>query len=179
MNNSRSFLLAIDPADKPGFFIRLQQAFPDLIIKDDPEGYIDISTPDCSCSSCTNQSDSEVPEIRKLNYIKLDAKHLSIHSKERIILIELNNILWIEASVNYTRFHLIDGAQILANHSICNFEFILPYPLFVRVHRSSIINIHQIKEYVNAGYVIMKDKTEIEVSLNHRKNLLELINKLS
>jgi two-component system LytT family response regulator len=50
---------------------------------------------------------------------------------------------------------------------------ILPHP-FIRVHKSHIINIHCVTSYHKGlgGYVILNDKTEIDISANYKESFM-------
>lgn len=87
------------------------------------------------------------------------------HSKG-FTLVDFKDIIWLEASDNYTNLFLNGQKKIVASKTLKEFESILPDVDFFRVHRSALINIHYIKEYTNneGGEVILSDGTHVQVS---------------
>ncbi len=87
------------------------------------------------------------------------------HSKG-FTLVDFKDIVWLEASDNYTNLFLQGGKKIVASKTLKEFEAILPDTEFFRVHRSALININYVKEYSNheGGEVILSDGTRVQVS---------------
>lgn len=52
---------------------------------------------------------------------------------------------------------------------------------FIRIHRSHLININYIERFdkKNTGNIFMKDKSVVPVSVRKRKELVQMLNKLS
>jgi two-component system, LytTR family, response regulator len=98
---------------------------------------------------------------------KSDDRNLVLinHSKG-FTLVDLKDIIWLEASDNYTNLFLQDHKKIVASKTLKEFEAILPASDFFRVHRSALINIHCVKEYSNhdGGEVVLNDGTRVQVS---------------
>ncbi|HQQ94578.1 MAG TPA: LytTR family DNA-binding domain-containing protein [Bacteroidia bacterium] len=96
-----------------------------------------------------------------------DNKNLVLinHSKG-FTLVDIKDIVWLEASDNYTNLYLNGQKKIIASKTLKEFESILPPQDFFRVHRSALINFNYIKEYSNheGGEVILSDGTHVQVS---------------
>lgn len=103
----------------------------------------------------------------KANAPKAEDKNLVLinHSKG-FTLVDFKDIIWLEASDNYTNLYLNGQKKIIASKTLKEFETILPEVDFFRVHRSALINIHYVKEYSNhdGGEVILSDGTRVQVS---------------
>jgi len=103
----------------------------------------------------------------KPNSPKTEDKNLVLinHSKG-FTLVDFKDIIWLEASDNYTNLFLNGQKKIIASKTLKEFETILPDVDFFRVHRSALINIHYVKEYSNhdGGEVILSDGTRVQVS---------------
>jgi len=65
--------------------------------------------------------------------------------------ISLRDVVMMEADGNYTLFHLCTGKTLLLSRTLKAYEVQLDPQLFVRVHKSYLINLHYLKEY-NPGY---------------------------
>jgi len=87
------------------------------------------------------------------------------HSKG-FTLIDFKDIVWLEASDNYTNLYLNGQKKIVASKTLKEFESILPSADFFRIHRSALINFNFVKEYSNheGGEVILSDGTRVQVS---------------
>lgn len=102
---------------------------------------------------------------------------LCIHSLRGFQVIDLKDVLYCEASGSYTNFHLIDKHVICTAKTILEYEELLKDAGFVRVHKSFLVNLLHIKEYIRGegGSVILSDGKELEVA-RRKKDLF--INKM-
>jgi two-component system LytT family response regulator len=98
------------------------------------------------------------------------------HSKG-FTLVDFKDIVWLEASDNYTNLFLNGQKKIVASKTLKEFEAILPETDFFRIHRSALINIHFVKEYSNheGGEVILSDGTHVQVSKARTQEFSEFI----
>jgi two-component system LytT family response regulator len=98
------------------------------------------------------------------------------HSKG-FTLVDFKDIVWLEASDNYTNLFLNGQKKIIASKTLKEFESILPDTDFFRVHRSALININYVKEYSNheGGEVILSDGTHVQVSKARTQEFGEFI----
>jgi len=89
--------------------------------------------------------------------------------------VEIGDIIRCEASSNYTVCHLTDGKKITTSHTLKNAEQLLYEFGFFRVHRSHLINMKHIKQFVKAdfGTIIMDDGTEVEISRGAKEEFLK------
>jgi len=102
------------------------------------------------------------------------------HSKG-FTLVDFKDIVWLEASDNYTNLYLNGQKKIVASKTLKEFEAILPEVDFFRIHRSALINIHYVKEYSNneGGEVILSDGTHVQVSKARTQEFSEFIKQRS
>jgi two-component system LytT family response regulator len=102
--------------------------------------------------------------------VSQDKNLVLINHSKGFTLIDFKDIVWLEASDNYTNL-------FLNTKTLKEFEAILPSNVFFRIHRSSLINIDFIKEYSNAegGTIIMSDGTSIQVSKARSQEFGEFI----
>ncbi len=106
-----------------------------------------------------------------------DKNLVLINHSKGFTLIDYKDIIWLEASDNYTNIFLNNNKKIVASKTLKEFEAILPTTVFFRIHRSSLINIDFIKEYSNAegGTIIMADATSIQVSKARSQEFAEFL----
>jgi len=80
-----------------------------------------------------------------------------IKTEYRIQKILLSSILYIEALGDYIAFHTTTNGKILSLERMKNIEETLPKQDFIRIHKSYLINIHQIDYLERARIVINKE----------------------
>ncbi len=84
--------------------------------------------------------------------------------------ISTDEIVRLEGSGNYTIFHMVDGRHFVTSKSLIYYEEILPLP-FLRIHKSSLINIHFVLQRQTAGFVTMTDGTELPIARRRKPEL--------
>ena len=102
---------------------------------------------------------------------------MGIAMAEKIVFVNIPDILYCEASGVYTNIYLSDGKKIIASKPLGDFESQLSSHKFFRIHHSTLINLNHIKEFqrFNGGYVVMKNDAKLEVSHRKRKDFLEAV----
>ena len=94
-------------------------------------------------------------------------ERLIVKSGGRVFFVRTEDIDWVEASGNYVKIHA-KGEAHLIRESMKNMETKLDAKIFVRIHRSAIVNIDRIKElepWFHGEYVvIMRDGTRLTAS---------------
>ena len=95
-----------------------------------------------------------------------DKNIILINHSKGFTLVDVKDIVWLEADDNYTNLYLQGQKKIIASKTLREFEAILPTAEFFRIHRSSLINISYIKEYNNqeGGGILLSDGTVVHVS---------------
>jgi len=95
-----------------------------------------------------------------------------------IEIINFDTIVSIEASSNYSIFHLDNGETILASKTLKEFEQKLPKDQFLRCHRSYIVNYKHIVKYINknGNYLELSNNKQIPLSENKKDYFLGFFN---
>lgn len=80
--------------------------------------------------------------------------------------VDLSDIIYCESESSYTIFHLQSGQTITASKSIMEYELLLEHSGFCRIHKSFLVNLQHIREYVRGegGSVMLTNDKTIEVS---------------
>jgi two-component system, LytTR family, response regulator len=91
---------------------------------------------------------------------------LCIPSVKGFQVVDLKNILYCEASGSYTNFYFTDKHIVCSAKTIHEYEELLSDAGFVRVHKSYLINLLHVKEYIRGegGAVLLSNGAEVEVS---------------
>lgn len=93
---------------------------------------------------------------------------IAISHTKGIKLIEVKDITYLEASGNCTMIYFNDGTRYLDTRTMKVYEGILNPSLFYRIHKSYIINLEELKEYLNEdGHMaILKNGKMLPVARN-------------
>lgn len=107
----------------------------------------------------------------------LEEEKLVIPDTHGFNIIDLNEIIRLEAEGSYTNIYLKEGKCRMVSKTMKDFEDSLPESLFFRVHKSHIINLKCVKEYsvTDGGWVRMSDGSKVEVS---RRKAAEFVKKI-
>jgi len=115
--------------------------------------------------------------IALLESVKSERKYLDrlvIKSSGRVFFLKVEEIDWIEAAGNYVRLHAGKDSH-LHRETMSGLESRLPPERFVRIHRSSIVNIERIRELrtlFHGDYeLILQDNTQLVLSRAYREKL--------
>ncbi len=107
-------------------------------------------------------------------------ERLIVKTNGRIIFLRLEEIDWMEAAGNYIKLH-VGNESHLVRETMNNLEQQLHPQQFIRIHRSTIINIEKIKElqpYFNGEYkVVLKNNTQVILSRGFRENFTKILGK--
>src|SRR5215213_6623763 len=89
-------------------------------------------------------------------------------------ILKLEDIVYCEAQRSYTIFRLINNKSIMISKPLFDYDRLLADTVFLRIHKSFLINLLHVKEYIRGegGAVIMSNGMEIEVSRRKKEQFL-------
>lgn len=128
--------------------------------------------------------------IELLSHVKSDAaakpqegeNRLVIKTKGRVVFLDLGDIDWVEAAANYVRLSAGKESYLLRETISRVSERLNPND-FVRIHRSTIVNVRKIKELIPVNsseyVVVLKNGKELSCSRGYRSMLQRVIEKHS
>ena len=98
-----------------------------------------------------------------------------VRGAERVRLLPVEQISWIEAEGMYVKLHTRDGASHLHRALLGSLDDTLDSRRFVRIHRSAIVNIDVVVELrhdAHGEYIaVLRDQTEVRVGRRFRARL--------
>lgn len=102
---------------------------------------------------------------------------LALPSNDGLDLIPFSEIIKCQADRSYCRFHLASGEKILVSKSMKEYEDLLIAHDFLKVHRSTIVNISFVEKYINGkgGQLIMADGSMVMVSVRKKDELMQIL----
>lgn len=99
--------------------------------------------------------------------------HILIKKNKLYYYLDLNEVQFIEAFGNYSIFHT-SSKKHLSNTSFGKLEASLPPALFIKTHRSYLLNMNHFAGInLDDNVILLKSGTELPVSRAHKQGLLE------
>ncbi len=107
-------------------------------------------------------------------------KRISLHTLEKIIVVEIKDIIHCQAEANNTIFYLKDRPKVFVTKTLKNFDKILKPHGFLRVHQSHLVNTNYIHAFLkkDGGYLKMVNDDEVPVSVRKKSEVMELLDNL-
>ncbi len=103
-----------------------------------------------------------------------DKEYISVKADYKVSLVKISDIVYLESEGEYVRMHLADGTTITTLFRLKNMEAALPSDMFMRVHRSYIVNLRCIKGYVR-GRVFLSATEYVPIGENYKESFQHYI----
>lgn len=105
-------------------------------------------------------------------------KRLAVKNAGRTIYLHVDEIDWISAAGNYLELHIGKKTHLIRER-LTALEPKLDAERFVRIHRSTLLNVERVKEvhplFNGDQIVILKDGTELTLSRTYRENFIDIL----
>jgi two-component system, LytTR family, response regulator len=106
-------------------------------------------------------------------------KNISLHQTDKVHVIDLNNICYIQASRNYSEIITENNQKLLSTKTLSDYEELLSgHPNFLRINKSILVNINYIKEYTKGStcsIIIKNSDMEMEVSRRKKSDIIQFL----
>ncbi len=102
--------------------------------------------------------------------------YLFVKAEHRLIRVHLSDIKYIEGSNEYIIIHQLKEKPITTLMRMKNIEMELPENLFMRVHRSFIVNLAQVK-VIERNRIIFDEKIYIPIGEQYKDNFQRFLDK--
>lgn len=106
---------------------------------------------------------------------------IALSTQQGLLFVKIDDIMYLEADSCYTHIVMNDKTKHLASKTMATFEeVLLDNTLFFRAHKSHIVNLKFIKQYIRGegGELIMQDGSYIALSRNKKQEFLSLFKKI-
>jgi len=111
------------------------------------------------------------PEIKETS--------IFLNSLNKVDIVDLSNISYLEADGQHTKVMLSSGKHILASKALSYFQNLLEgNRIFFRCHRSFIVNVKKIKNIEKSKYsyeLVMENQVRVSVSFLKKKELTDYL----
>lgn len=127
------------------------------------------------------------PNKERLNILKdtLSAPErkpdkISLHTLDKIIIVNLDDIVRCESDSNNTIFHLKDKRKIFVTKTLKYFSDMLKSYEFLRIHQSHLVNLQCISAYIktDGGYLMLKNGENVPVSVRKKAEVIEILDQM-
>ena len=125
-----------------------------------------------SAQSNTNEQVTEM--LSASQHGNNDFSKIAIASISSIDLINVDDILYCEASGNNTFVYLTNNKKIVATKNLKEYEDLLATHRFFRIHHAYLVNLKHVAKYIKGegGSVILSNQQELEVSRRKKQEFL-------
>ncbi|MDZ4793790.1 MAG: response regulator [Bacteroidota bacterium] len=120
------------------------------------------------------------PSVSQLEALQRELKggvisKIAIPGQNGVTFIEINDIVFAEASNNYTKLILLNKQQHVISKTLKDVQDVLEERHFLRVHRQYIINLNHVKQFFRGDnmYVVMNNGENIPVARSQKDKLVE------
>jgi len=109
------------------------------------------------------------------------AARLAVKARGRTVILSTDEIDWVGAADNYLELHA-GSASYVVRETLGQLQSKLDPRKFVRIHRSTLVNVERIKElhpmFAGDQVVVLHDGTKLQVSRTNRQRLSALLDEL-
>ncbi|SDR73111.1 two component transcriptional regulator, LytTR family [Formosa sp. Hel1_31_208] len=105
---------------------------------------------------------------------------ISLHTLDKIIIVNLDDIIRCESDSNNTMFYLQDGRKIFVTKTLKYFSDMLKPYGFLRIHQSHLVNIQCISAFIktDGGYLMLKNGENVPVSVRKKTEVIEILDRM-
>ena len=107
-------------------------------------------------------------------------KRISLHTIDKILIVNIEDIIRCEADVNNTRFFLQSGENIFVTKTLKYYEDLLSEHTFLRVHQSHLINYRYLQAFLkkDGGYLSLKNNHLVPVAVRKKAEVMALLDQM-
>jgi two-component system, LytTR family, response regulator len=167
--HDRKFVAVIVSAESNHGISALKASAIDYLVK--PISFAELQE---TISKIAKHYINQVPKVES----ELKEKRIALPTSNGFTYFNLNEIIAFKGDDSYTTVVLSSGKELMITKTLKHFENTLPLSVFIRIHKSHIINILHVKEYnrSDGGFVILSNGGRYEISRNRIQAFLKLMN---
>lgn len=98
---------------------------------------------------------------------------LVLHTMEYLQVLQLKEIIYCKSEGSYTHFMLTENRKVMVSKPLKYYQDLLPQRWFLRPHQSFLVNTLYLDRYIKTGYIILKDQTQIPVSVRKKEAVIQ------
>lgn len=131
-------------------------------------------------NSAMHQSKEQISHLYRFSEGKMQDT-IALSMQEGLIFVRIEDIMYIEGSGSYSYIVMTDKSKHLASKNISLFEEVLEdNPMFFRAHKSFVVNIRHINQYIRGegGDIIMNDGKRVSLSRHKKQEFMRLFKRI-
>lgn len=103
-------------------------------------------------------------------------RKIVLRTAESLYVVNVKDIIRLEADCNYTRFFLTNGEKLMVSKTLKEYDEMLEGAGFFRTHQSHLVNLNHVLRYEKAdgGYLVLDDHSIVPISSRKKDALFEL-----
>jgi two-component system, LytTR family, response regulator len=115
--------------------------------------------------------------VEQLISKKNNFSRIAIPTNEGLQFIRVEDIIYLEASSNYTHIFSTEKKKYIVSRTLKDFEDMLLTDTFIRIHNSYIINKNYVEKYIrgDGGQVVLSNNVTLDVSKRKKTEFLKAI----
>lgn len=113
--------------------------------------------------------------LNNLQQKSQDDFKLALSTMKGVSFFDPSNIMYCEAENNYTNFTFTNHKPMLISKTLGEYEEILEDHLFIRIHKSYLVNRKYITQIDREGFISMSDGKQLPVSKRRREKVMSLL----
>jgi two-component system, LytTR family, response regulator len=115
--------------------------------------------------------------VEQLISKKNNFSRIAIPTIEGLQFIRVEDIIYLEASSNYTHIFSTEKKKYIVSRTLKDFEDMLPTETFLRIHNSYIINKNYVEKYIRGegGQVVLSNNVTLDVAKRKKSEFLKAI----
>ncbi|MDP4261873.1 MAG: LytTR family DNA-binding domain-containing protein [Bacteroidota bacterium] len=115
--------------------------------------------------------------VEQLITKKNSFSRIAIPTTEGLQFLKIDDIIYLEASINYTHIYSEGGKKFIVSRTLKDFEDMLPPETFLRIHNSYVINKNFAEKYIRGegGQVLLSNGVTLDVAKRKKSEFLKAI----
>lgn len=126
------------------------------------------------------QLNNKLEELKN-NFTNKGFKKIALPFADGIKFVNFEDIIVLEADGMYTKITISNASEILVSKPLKHFvELLEGQPMFYKPHRSFLINLSFIKEYIkkDGGYIVMDNDKAVSISKDKKEAFLSIVSSM-
>lgn len=102
---------------------------------------------------------------------------LALPVSDGYVFINVEEIVCLEANGSYTQIHFSDKKPMLVSKKMYKLEEMIAHPNLFKPHRSFLVNLGHVEQYIrrDGGYIIMSNEMEVPLTQNRKNQFMEAV----
>lgn len=119
---------------------------------------------------------------KQINLLKVsmqgNMQKIAVPTSDGVKFLKIDNIIHCKSDGSYTLFHLLSEKPLLVTRTLKEYAEILPDQIFFRIHKSHLVNINYVEQYVNrdGAMVVMENSDQLPIARNRKDEFLKVLN---